>query len=358
VIPLVHRAQADAPAPYVARLGAFPSAPADMALLAADASGATYGGRQGLLFVEEVDPALLEGDVVLVSPGDGRVERLLRHGSDHNTLLVTERCDQLCVMCSQPPKKQHLDRFALLTEACAMAAPNAVIGVSGGEPTLYKEELLTLLEEVLRARPDLEFHVLTNGQHFTPEDAERLRQPLYRRVCWGIPLYAPEAALHDEIVGKEGAFERLHENLAHLLLGGARVELRTVLLTTNAHRLAGLARHVTSRLQFVESWAIMQLENIGFARRRWRHLHFDHGEDFGHLAAALDHALLHGIDARLFNFPLCTVPAAYREFAAASISDWKRKFAPGCRGCASRDRCSGFFEWHPEGSMRVEAMTR
>jgi His-Xaa-Ser system radical SAM maturase HxsC len=228
-----------------------------------------------------------------------------------------------------------------------------VIGISGGEPTLYKGQLLDLIESVLAERPDLQFHVLTNGQHFTGEDVERLREPIYRNVCWGIPIYAADPTLHDEIVGKAGAFWRLNDSLATLLIAGARIELRTVLLTRNAPQLLATARHVSARLQFVESWSVMQLENIGFARGRWRDLFFDHAIDFEPISAALDHALLHGIDARLFNFPLCTVPPAYRSLAEPSISDWKRRFAPGCSACTRQSDCSGFFEWHPEVQMQT-----
>lgn len=99
------------------------------------------------------------------NPPPGRIERLLRSDSPHNTFLVTERCDQLCVMCSQPPKKTHVDRFVLLEEACLLAKPGELIGISGGEPTLYKGQLLGMLGRVLHAREDLQFHVLTNGQH-------------------------------------------------------------------------------------------------------------------------------------------------------------------------------------------------
>src|SRR3546814_12857775 len=130
-------------------------------------------------------------------------------------------------MCSQPPRKTHVDRFALLTQACLLAPPNLVIGITGGEPTLYKHELFALVEQVLTIRPDLEFHILTNAQHFDEGDIPRLRQPLYRNVTWGIPLYASDAALHDDIVGKHGAFDRLGARLAPLLPAGPRVELRT-----------------------------------------------------------------------------------------------------------------------------------
>jgi His-Xaa-Ser system radical SAM maturase HxsC len=359
MIPLVLPATAEGERPFVTRLirragGEFDER--ESYLVEECAEGGAFAGPGGLITIDGVPPRDLEGDVVLVQPGfeepgrlarPGRIERLLRAGSLHNTLLVTERCDQLCVMCSQPPKKTHVDRFGLFEEACLLAEPDTLIGVSGGEPTLYKEPLLGMMERVLAARPDLEFHVLSNAQHFVPGDVERLRHPLYRRVSWGIPLYAAEPGLHDEIVGKAGAFARLEGSLAWLMLAGARVELRTVLLSSNLAALPDLARHIAARLRFIEVWSIMQLENIGFAKNRWPTLYVHHAENFGPLATALEQAALHGVPAQLFNFPRCTVPEPYRDHAVASISDWKRKYMPACAGCREREQCCGFFEWHP-----------
>lgn len=310
-----------------------------------------FAGRGGLVALEGADVVALDGDVILVDPERGRAERLLRAGSAHNTLLVTERCDQLCVMCSQPPKKTHDDRFALLEQACLLAEPEAMIGITGGEPTLYKHELLGMIERVHDARPDLGFHVLTNAQHFEEADVARLRKLAFRQVTWGIPLYAAEPELHDRIVGKPGAFARLMESFACLVRAGQRIELRTVLIQDNAAALPELARLVSARLRFVSAWSIMQLEHIGFARGRWRSLYVAHGEDFGPVGQAIDIARLHGIHARLFNFPLCSVPEPYRILAAPSISDWKRKYAPGCEGCRAQDHCCGFFEWHPDDAL-------
>lgn len=351
MIPLSLPVLAEAERPFVTRLRTRrngPAEPSDSYLVDSDPSGPSFAGSHGLIAIDGLAGADLDGDVILVQPLAGRAERLLRACSPHNTLLVTERCDQLCVMCSQPPKKTHHDRFDLLEEACLLAEPGSLIGISGGEPTLYKDQLCGMMERVLSAREDLEFHVLTNAQHFEQADVARLREPVYRRVSWGIPLYAADAALHDRIVGKEGAFARLEQSLAFLLHAGARIELRTVVLTTNLHALPDLARRVATRLRFVEIWSIMQLENIGFAKNRWCELHVDHRADFGPIAAALDCAALHGVPAQLFNFPRCTVPTVYREQAAASISDWKRKYMPACAACREQRDCCGFFEWHPD----------
>src|SRR4051812_41433492 len=44
-----------------------------------------------------------EGDVIRLDPPRQHVDVLYRRGSPHNSLLVTERCNSRCLMCSQPP---------------------------------------------------------------------------------------------------------------------------------------------------------------------------------------------------------------------------------------------------------------
>lgn len=307
--------------------------------------------KYGTFVVSLLGESDIHGDILLVHPDSQRAERIFRRGSLHNTLLVTERCDQLCVMCSQPPKKTHVDRFDYFEQACLKCEPNSLIGISGGEPTLYKEELFSLVERTIEARPDVEFHILTNGQHFTSSDLQRLKGPAFRSVIWGIPIYAADGDLHDNIVGKENAYQRLLESFAFLIRAGARVELRTVVLTTNIVQLPALSGFITDFLQFIECWSIMQLENIGFAKNRWASLYWDHCSDFRHISHSIDIVQQHGIDVRLFNFPSCTVPLNYRHLAPPSISDWKRKYDEACEFCSAKDGCSGFFEWHPRKDM-------
>jgi His-Xaa-Ser system radical SAM maturase HxsC len=353
VIPLRLDAASEATAPFVARLRSAPSVdagPFDAVRVACHAGEAAYVSASGL-FTVATDDQDLDGDIVLVEPRGGIATRIIRAASPHNSLLITERCDQLCVMCSQPPKKTHVDRFDIFRRACLLAPKGHVIGVSGGEPTLYKQQLFDLVEHVLSERPDLGFHVLSNGQHFEQDDIRRLRQVLYRNVSWGIPLYAADPARHDEIVGKQGAFARLEQSLHVLLRAGAGIELRTVVMRSTVGGLEELARHIVARLSFIASWSIMQLENTGFAKRRWGLLYFNHARDFGPISAALDVANVHDVRARLFNFPLCTVPPNYRHLAPPSISDWKRKYAAACSACSAVERCAGFFEWHPEDEL-------
>lgn len=349
MIPLVLHAVSDAEKPFVTRLARRRSdEPNDSWCLGGSGNETVFSGKNGLFQISGPDADELDGDIVIVTPGSESAERIIRAGSAHNSLLVTERCDQLCIMCSQPPKKTHNDRFGLFEQACLLADQGITIGITGGEPGLFKESLFQLLERVLDKRPDLHFHVLTNGQHFEKNDVKRLRQSLFQKVVWGIPLYSQDPNVHDEIVSKKGAFARLHETLNYLLLSGARIELRTVMLQSNFSTLPALSRHVTGLLHFIEQWSVMQLENIGFARNRWDSLYIDLRDNSASLAEALDIATLYGLSAKLFNVPLCHLPESHRAYAVNSISDWKQRFGKRCTMCSKKAECSGFFEWHPD----------
>ncbi|SHK60653.1 His-Xaa-Ser system radical SAM maturase HxsC [Shimia gijangensis] len=298
-----------------------------------------------------------DGDVILAVPGRKSVHRLVRSQSKHNTFLVTEQCDQKCVMCSQPPKKHHQDLFDCFLDAVRLAPIGATIGISGGEPMLHKDRLFHFLIKSQKLRPDVRFHILTNGQHFTSGDQRTLSLLDLRSILWGIPIYSADAEIHDRIVAKTGAHEVLLQNLAFLGSVGGLIELRTVLLRSNVQGLASLADHITTFQPFAHYWAIMQLENIGYGRMNWAGEFYDNSVAFDPIAKSIDLATARGIPPSLFNFPLCTVPDDYRPNCFASISDWKQKFIHECRGCALRSTCGGFFEWYPEdnGFSRIAA---
>lgn len=288
------------------------------------------------------------GDVILVLPRNQKAQRLIRRNSQHNTILFTERCDQMCAMCSQPPKsKDYMGWLEHYTQATILADRGVRIGISGGEPTLHIDELFYLLETLAQTRTDLAIHILTNAQHFKLEQKPRLAQ-LHKtlNILWGVPLYAPQPELHDEIVGKIDAFEPLMNNLYLLASSGAHIELRTVLTARNVMELPSLAKFVSLNLPFIDYWAIMAMEPIGYAKANKAELFFDHSLFPEPLTATLDYARNSNVQVALYNFPLCTIPKKYRSFCSQSISDWKRKYIEECSDCPETGLCTGFFEWY------------
>jgi His-Xaa-Ser system radical SAM maturase HxsC len=286
------------------------------------------------------------GDVLLVVPHQGISSRLIRAKSKHNTLLITEQCDQMCVMCSQPPKSYHADWFDYYKIAIKLSPTDSTIGLSGGEPTLYKAQLFELLEDVFEHRPDIKFHILTNAQHFDDYDIGFLQASRMRNVCWGVPLYASDSIVHDQIVGKSGAFDTLIPNLQRLIHSPANVELRTVLVRQNKELLKSLSKYIGTHLRLIDVWAIMQLEYIGYAKANWDEIFVDTSMSFDEVSFAIDHSVIRGVIPTLYNFPMCTVPEPYRQYVVNSISDWKQKYLSECDGCDKNNVCGGFFQWY------------
>lgn len=155
------------------------------------------------------------------------------------------------------------------------------------------------LARVLKARPHLKFLVLTNGQHFGIGDLRALRRLPRDCVTWGVPIYSDDAGVHDRIVGKPGAFERLSAGRAILARTGCSVELRTVVTRENVDGMTALAHFIVANTPFVSAWAIMQLENIGFGRMNWDQLFHNHCLGFKPIGAAIDIARSWGIEALL-----------------------------------------------------------
>src|SRR5690349_19045507 len=82
--------------------------PNDAVLIGREGARREYEFQGFSLALHAADGLKLDNDVIMIVPGQTSARRLIRADSRHNTLLVTEQCDQLCIMCSQPPKKQHV----------------------------------------------------------------------------------------------------------------------------------------------------------------------------------------------------------------------------------------------------------
>ena len=97
--------------------------------------------------------------------------KLFSPESNDNTLLVTEQCNNRCLMCCQPPKKRDdFSFFEQKNEIIISSSPENIecIGITGGEPTLLGNRLFTLLEVLRQKYPNALIHILTNGR-FMPE---------------------------------------------------------------------------------------------------------------------------------------------------------------------------------------------
>jgi His-Xaa-Ser system radical SAM maturase HxsC len=304
------------------------------------------GGLQDVYVLGAEQRYLAGGDVVRVEPERGRLTALYRRASPTNTFLLTERCDNYCLMCSQPPRKQD-DSWLLdeLEEVIPLISPETrELGLSGGEPGLLGERLVRLIGLMKHYLPRTALHILSNGRGFANlEFARALARVKHPDLMIGIPLYSDLAEEHDYVVQAQGAFDETVRGILNLKRVRTRVELRFVIHAETYARLPEFAQFVTRNLLFVDHVALMGLELMGFAKTNLASLWIDPVDYAPQLVAAVRELHRAGLITSIYNHPLCVLPPELHPFARKSISDWKNVYLPECNDCARKEACGGFF---------------
>jgi His-Xaa-Ser system radical SAM maturase HxsC len=290
---------------------------------------------------------LKRGDVIVAYPRTGYVRTLFRPDSRHNALLVTERCNSFCLMCSQPPvDRDDSGLVSINLEAIRlMDPPPSSLGITGGEPTLLGEHLFRIMAELGQRMPDAEIHMLTNGRRFArPEFTEAFVQARHPRLTACISLYADSAPEHDYVVQSRGAFDQTIQGLYQLARYEQPVEIRVVLHKLTIPRLRDLAVFIYRNLPFADHIALMGLEITGFTRPNLNELWVDPYDYQPQLRAAVETLVTRGMHVSIYNHPLCLLPRPLWKFAQKSISDWKNVYLDECAACGVRIQCGGFFK--------------
>jgi len=287
-----------------------------------------------------------DGDVVAVD-ANGLVRTLYRRTSRHNFILVTDQCNSLCLMCSQPPK--DIDDFDRLEEHLRLVdlidPSTEELGITGGEPTLFRDGLLELLARCKERLPSTALHVLTNGRLFFYRSfAEKLGRIAHPDLVLGIPLYSDNDTRHDHIVQAPGAFEQTVIGLQNLDRCGVRVEIRVVLHALSIPRLPQLGTFIARNFPFACHITLMGLEMFGLVHQHLRELWVDPADYQKELREAAEILLDAGMNVSIYNHQLCVLDRALWPIARKSISDWKNVYLPECNGCSAIERCGGFFQ--------------
>jgi len=287
-----------------------------------------------------------EDDIIYISPDGSRVSVLWKNTAVHNSLLLTEQCDNYCLMCSQPPKtREDTWLFERARRVVSLLPPTArSLGLTGGEPTLHADDLIGLLEHCRDAAPWLQLHMLSNGRRFADIDfCQRYAGVGVQDIMVGIPVYAPEPGLHDFIVQADGAFEETVHGILNLATLDQSVELRVVVQRHTVPVLSELAVFITRNLPFVDQVALMGLEMTGLARPNSAEVWIDPAEYQAELMDATFTLAAAGIATKIYNHQLCVLDERLWPFAVRSISDWKNDYLDICNRCSVRDACGGVF---------------
>ncbi|ECF6076731.1 His-Xaa-Ser system radical SAM maturase HxsC [Salmonella enterica subsp. houtenae] len=286
-----------------------------------------------------------DGDIGIVNNGN-MIRVILSRRANHNTVLVTERCNNSCLFCSQPPKTGN-DDWLLTQSALAIASfsLNGVVGVSGGEPLLYGEDFLQFLDFIIENSPETALHVLTNGRKFADvsftQQVKRRSEKL--KITFGIPLYSARSSVHDYLVGSEEAFDETVRGLINAGNSGINIELRIIPTLANYMELDNIIEFAGRVFSNINQISLMGLESIGWARKNWSSIFIEHDIYSEKILSAIGTAQRSGITLTIFNYPLCHLPERAWGFATQSISDWKNYYPKECDECTQKSSCAGYF---------------
>jgi His-Xaa-Ser system radical SAM maturase HxsC len=320
------------------------------------------GEWKGLWINNLKDPDVVKGgDVIRAVGGQPRVQVLYRRGANANSLFATDRCNNWCLMCSQPPLDvEDIWRVREMIQTVALIdREEAQLGITGGEPTLLGQGLLDVLTACREFLPETFIHILTNGRRFCDAEFARLASEPNSKVTWAVPIYGDNPADHDYVVQVQGAFDETIKGLYNLARQKQDIEIRVVLHQQTIRRLGQLAQFIYRNLPFAKHVALMGLEPMGFAKANRDALWIDPLDYLDELTSATFHLANRGINVSIYNLPLCVLPEVLWPFARQSISDWKNVYVPECEGCQVKDQCAGFFmsageSWRSRGIAPIK----
>lgn len=287
-----------------------------------------------------------DGDIVRINGATGEVLVLFKASFSSNSILLTERCNSWCVMCSQPPRKQNDDWIVdeWIQTIPLIPKDTESIGITGGEPTLLGRRFLDLIAALKSNLPSTAVHVLSNGRNFSYLSlAKALSEIKHPSLTVAIPLYSDIAWRHEFVVQSHRSFDQTVRGILNLARCGISIEIRVVLHRFTISRLKELAAYISRNFPFVAHVALMGLEPIGFARTNYDALWVDPVDYSSELIETVDELLQNNIPFSIFNHQLCTLPQQLWPFTVQSISDWKNIYLDECFSCVVKEQCGGFF---------------
>lgn len=314
-------------------------------------AGCVTSGGQGRFFhpdcVYEAREAnlLSEGDIVSLG-SDGDVSVLWEINSSQNSLLLTEACNCLCLMCPQPPQKHDP---ALLKQAEAIlhllrGKKVEALCVTGGEPTILGDKFLNMLARCVTEHPEASVNVLTNAKLFSDVDfTKEVAKIANKKTVFCVSMHSDVDSIHDHIVGKKGSYAETQTGVYNLARHGCLVEIRHVITRHNYKRLARFSEQMYSYFPFCAHYAFMGLEIHGNAIANFEEINVNPDEFKDQLEEAVLAMNRSKLNVSVYNLPLCLCSEKTRPFARKSISSWKNIFPSQCADCVERGNCAGFF---------------
>jgi len=293
----------------------------------------------------EFSDRLHEGDCVLIGK-DGTVTVVWEKQARMNPLLLTEMCDCHCLMCPQPPKAHNSDLTETVKRILALVKIEKLqsICLTGGEPTLLKDDLFDVFKLIKKMHPNAPVMMLTNGKSFADFNfAKQFATARPKDFMTCVSMHSDVDEVHDRIVGVKNSFYKTAMGLQNLARFREKIEIRVVVNRLNAHRLESIATFIQRNFPFIYHCAFMGMEVAGLACDNYDDVWIEPFEYRDQLSRAVKVLSRANMNVSIYNLPLCLVEPKSWSFAKKSISGWKNDYLTTCDGCTVRKNCGGIF---------------
>ena len=267
--------------------------------------------------------------------------------SNDNIIFCTSMCNNRCIMCCQPPQT-HNDIKELYSENIQRInkAPKdlSLICLTGGEPTLLGDKLVSLIRTIRVKLPQTDIMLLTNARLFSNEQyAADVAIAGEGHLFVGTELHSDFANDHDFIAGVKDAYKDAVIGMYNLAANDIDIELRIIICKINYKRLSQIALFIHKNLPFVSKIVFMGMECIGYAYDNYDSVWVEPEEFTDNLKDAVQILSEWKYNVNIYNIPLCLLPSELHNYSRRSISDWKNEFPILCNNCSKRSDCCGFF---------------
>jgi len=257
----------------------------------------------------------------------------------HHALAVelTSACNQKCAYCYNAWREDDGREVGALPSATLITLLDRTLRetrfdhltFTGGEP-FSRRDLFDILDVCVRHQTP--FQMISNGGLIT--DAHATRLALYKPLSVQVTLNAPEAVMHDEVVGGEGHFERTLRGIRTLMHHNIRV-VGCVVVTRKNASLVGETLDLFASLG-VRSISFSRFSPSGYSSTHAAALLPSRTDILIALEAANARAELHGLSIQsTMPIPPCVVePDDYPRvrFGSCPIGTSTQEFALGPRG--------------------------
>ena len=288
------------------------------------------------------------GDIVNLNFEKTSLKVLYKGSSTEQIILTTNQCNNNCIMCPDSDgirKTRHnADINSLIAAIKLMDNNTKFICITGGEPTLLKQDLFEILDTCTNRFNNAEFIMLTNGRTFYYENYIReFIKHSPNNMIIGIPLHSHRKEIHDDITRANGSYVQTVSGIKNLLKYKQLVEIRVVINKLNYLDLVNIAEMISTEFQNCHRVNFVAMEILGNAYMNLDEVWIDFEDFKEQLEKACIILLSKGIRSYIYNIPLCYIDKKFWSITKRSITEYKVRYGEECEGCKVKEKCGGFF---------------